>query len=142
MRFPASLIAFGLAGWLTASTLAADDIEVLGRGPVHEAYAEPSEREPKPTPVIPKEPPKSIEELPPDQKPEGDNVQWMPGYWQWDEAKKDYVWVSGFWRLGARRLAQGGRRLAVDRRVLGRRDGQPGRPGRRRVPAPTTGPAR
>ena len=98
MTFRLSLIALGLAGWLTASAIAADDVEVLARGPVHEAYAEPSEREPKPTPVIPKDPPKPIEELPPDQKPEGDNVQWMPGYWQWDEDRKDFLWVSGFWR--------------------------------------------
>lgn len=98
MTFRHSLIGLGLAGWLTASTYAADGIEVLARGPVHEAYAEPSEREPKPSPVIPKEPPKAIEELPPDQKPQGDNVQWMPGYWSWDDEKKDFVWVSGFWR--------------------------------------------
>lgn len=98
MTFRLSLIALGLAGWLTATACAADDVEVLARGPVHEAYAEPSEREPKPTPVIAKEPPKPIEELPPDQKPEGDNVQWMPGYWQWDEERKDFLWVSGFWR--------------------------------------------
>jgi len=92
------MVALGLAGWLTASTYGADDIEVLARGPVHEAYATPSEREPKPSPVIPKEPPKAIEELPPDQKPAGDNIQWMPGYWSWDDDKKDFVWVSGFWR--------------------------------------------
>jgi hypothetical protein len=98
MTFRLSLVALGLAGWLTASAVAADDVEVLARGPVHEAYAEPSEREPKPTPIVPKEPPKPIEELPPDQKPEGDNVQWMPGYWQWDDEKKDFLWVSGFWR--------------------------------------------
>ena len=95
---PTKPAVLGLAGWLTASTVAADDVEVLGRGPVHEAYAEPSEREPKPTPVIAKEPPKPIEELPPDQKPEGDNVQWMAGYWSWDLEKKDFIWVSGFWR--------------------------------------------
>jgi hypothetical protein len=98
MTFRLSLQALGLAGWLTASTFAADDVEVLARGPVHEAYAEPSEREPKPTPVIAKEPPKLIEELPPDQKPAGNNVQWIPGYWQWDDDKKDFLWVSGFWR--------------------------------------------
>ena len=98
MTFRLGLIALGLAGWLTASTVAADDIEVLARGPVHEAYAEPSEREPKPTPIVPKAPPKPIEELPPDQKPEGDNVQWMPGYWAMDDDKKDFLWVSGFWR--------------------------------------------
>jgi len=98
MTLRLGLVALGLAGWLTASVVAADDVEVLARGPVHEAYAEPSEREPKPTPIVPKEPPKPIEELPPDQKPEGDNVQWMPGYWGWDEDKKDFIWVSGFWR--------------------------------------------
>ncbi|HEX3149940.1 MAG TPA: hypothetical protein VHR66_17820 [Gemmataceae bacterium] len=98
MTFRLSLLALGLVGWLSASAIAADDVEVLARGPVHEAYAEPSEREPKPTPVIPKEPPKAIEELPPDQKPEGDNIQWMSGYWSWDDDKKDFLWVSGFWR--------------------------------------------
>src|SRR5262245_52298308 len=98
MTFRPSLFALGLVGWLTASAVAADDVQVLARGPVHEAYAEPSEREPKPTPIVPKEPPRPIEELPPDQKPEGDNIQWMPAYWQWDEEKKDFLWVSGFWR--------------------------------------------
>src|SRR6266542_2666613 len=96
LRIP--LAALGLASMLATSSFAADDVEVLAKGPVHEAYAEPSEREPTATTVIPKEPPKPIEELPPDQKPEGDNVQWMPGYWAYDEEKKDFLWVSGFWR--------------------------------------------
>ncbi|MBO0697179.1 MAG: YXWGXW repeat-containing protein [Zavarzinella sp.] len=98
MTLRLGLVALGLAGWLTSSATAADQVEVLARGPVHEAYAEPSEREPTPTPIIPKEPPRPIEELPPDQKPEGANVQWMPGYWAWDDDKKDFLWVSGFWR--------------------------------------------
>ena len=93
-----SLASLGLACWLTASSFAADKVEVLARGPVHEGYAEPSEREPAPSPLIPKDPPKAIEELPPDQKPEGDNIQWIPGYWAWDDDKKDFLWVSGFWR--------------------------------------------
>ncbi len=84
---------------LLATMARADDVEVLAKGPVHEAFAEPSERQPAPTPIIPKAPPKAIEELPPDQKPEGDNVQWIPGYWGWDEDKKDFLWVSGFWRV-------------------------------------------
>ena len=78
---------------------AEEEVEALARGVVHEAYAEPTERQPAASPVIPKEPPKPIEELPPDQKPEGDNVQWIPGYWSYDEDRKDYVWVSGFWRV-------------------------------------------
>jgi hypothetical protein len=100
MTFRLSLALLGLTGWLTTSVVAndKDKVEVLARGPVHEAYAEPVEREPKPSPVLAKEPPKAIEELPPDQKPDGANVQWMPGYWAWDDDKEDYIWVSGFWR--------------------------------------------
>lgn len=89
-----------------AALLQADDlpepqpgVQPLGRGPVHEAYATPgSSSVPKPGPLIPKEPPEPIEELPPAQKPEGDNVQWIPGYWAWDEDSQDYLWVSGIWR--------------------------------------------
>jgi len=35
------LMALGLAGWLSASTPAADDIEGLTRGPGHQAEAAP-----------------------------------------------------------------------------------------------------
>jgi WXXGXW repeat (2 copies) len=77
---------------------APDGVDVLGRGPVHEAYAQPADARPVPGPVVPKEPPALIDEIPPDQKPAGDNVQWVPGYWQWDDDRKDFIWVSGFWR--------------------------------------------
>jgi hypothetical protein len=73
-------------------------VEVQARGPVHEAYAEPTVRGPRPSPVVPKQPPDPIEEMPPDQKPAGDNVQWIPGYWSWDEDRSDFLWVSGIWR--------------------------------------------
>jgi hypothetical protein len=76
----------------------ANGVQVMARGPVHEAYAMPQETRPEATPVVPKQPPDPIEETPPDQKPEGDNVQWIPGYWAWDADVSDYVWVSGFWR--------------------------------------------
>jgi hypothetical protein len=75
-----------------------EGVEVLARGPVHEAFAEPAIRGPRPTPLVPKAPPDAIDELPPDQKPEGDNIQWIPGYWAWDEERTDYLWVSGTWR--------------------------------------------
>src|SRR5713226_7858396 len=75
-----------------------EGVEVLARGPVHEAFAEPSVRSPRATPVIPKQPPDPIEEMPPDQKPEGANVTWIPGYWVWDEERKDFIWESGIWR--------------------------------------------
>jgi hypothetical protein len=77
---------------------AAGDTEAMARGPVHEAYAEPVNYQPQPGPVVTKQPPDPIEEQPPDQKPDGTNVQWIPGYWAWDEQSKDYLWVSGFWR--------------------------------------------
>ena len=71
--------------------------EVLARGPLHEAFAATAEQ-PTPAEIAPKEPPKAIDELPPDQKPEGNNVQWIPGYWEWDAERTDFVWISGFWR--------------------------------------------
>jgi hypothetical protein len=96
-------LAFSVSTWAQAP--AANDapaqpegVEVLARGPVHEAFAEPAIRGPRPTPLVPKAPPEPIEELPPEQKPAGDNVQWIPGYWAWDEERADYLWVSGTWR--------------------------------------------
>jgi hypothetical protein len=76
-----------------------EGVQVLARGPVHEAYAEPAEPRPQPSIVLSKKPPDVIEELPPDQKPEGEDVVWIPGYWGWDEGQQDFVWVSGFWRV-------------------------------------------
>jgi hypothetical protein len=73
-------------------------VQVEARGPVHEAFAMPLVTQPEQGPVITKQPPAPIEELPPDQKPEGDNVQWIPGYWAWDADTNDFVWVSGCWR--------------------------------------------
>jgi hypothetical protein len=71
-------------------------VEVLARGPVHEAFATPT-ADPVPTKPVPKRPPKPLEEMPPDQKPEGD-VAWISGYWAWDDDRSDYLWVSGIWR--------------------------------------------
>src|SRR5262245_12273423 len=72
--------------------------EVQARGPVHEAFAEPG-TPPSPAPVVPKQPPAPTEELPPEHKPAGKKVQWIPGYWQWDGERKDFLWVSGCWRV-------------------------------------------
>jgi len=74
-----------------------EGVEALTRGPVHEGYASPVVYNPQPGAVTPKAPPAAIEELPPDQKPEGDIV-WIPGYWAWDEERQDYIWISGIWR--------------------------------------------
>lgn len=77
----------------------ANGVEILARGPVHEGYATAIDPNPVASPIIPKQPPEAIEELPPDQKPEGDNVVWLPGYWSWDQEREDFIWVSGFWRV-------------------------------------------
>lgn len=81
-----------------APTGAEEGVQVLTRGPVHEAFAQTVPFDPEPGIVVPKAPPAAIEELPPDQKPEGDNVAWIPGYWAWDDELSDFLWVSGVWR--------------------------------------------
>ncbi len=71
-------------------------VEILARGPVHEAFAAPG-GEPLPTQAVPKRPPKPLDEVPPADKPEG-KVVWIGGYWSWDDERKDFLWVSGLWR--------------------------------------------
>jgi hypothetical protein len=70
----------------------------LTRGPIHEAFAAPVVHDAAAGPVVPKQPPNPIEEMPPDQRPAGQNVQWIPGYWSWDVSRNDFLWVSGIWR--------------------------------------------
>jgi len=72
-------------------------LEVQARGPIHEAFATPS-AEAKPTYGVPKKPPEPIEEMPPEEKPEG-NAVWIGGYWAWDDDRADFLWVSGCWRV-------------------------------------------
>ena len=86
---------------LTAPPEAGDatGMDVLTRGPVHEAFAEPVSAGREAGVLVPKRPPEPIEEIPPDNKPDAANVAWIPGYWAWDEDRKDYLWVSGVWRV-------------------------------------------
>ncbi len=73
-------------------------IQILTRGPVHEAFAATVTFDAQPGLIVADAPPEPIQELPPDQKPEGANVNWIPGYWAWDDDDSDYLWVSGTWR--------------------------------------------
>lgn len=81
---------------------AADEAELmpeeLTRGAVHEAYAQPVVFNPTAGDVVPQAPPEPIEELPPEEQPAGENVEWIPGYWSWDDDDNHFVWVSGLWR--------------------------------------------
>lgn len=72
--------------------------EFLTRGPLHEAFATPYQSEGEPLPVLAKQPPEAINELPPAYQPDGKNVVWIPGYWAWDDERDDFLWVSGVWR--------------------------------------------
>jgi len=72
--------------------------QVLTRGPVHEAFAQTVTFNPQPGIVVSQAPPDLIEEVPPDQRPEGANVTWIPGYWGWDDERSSFLWISGTWR--------------------------------------------
>ena len=73
-------------------------VEIQTRGPVHEAFAETIAFDPQPGIVAPKTPPAAIEEVPPSQRPAGENIAWIPGYWGWDDERNDFLWISGIWR--------------------------------------------
>ena len=75
-----------------------EDVQVLASGPIHEAFAEAAALNPEPGIVVSKAPPTRIEEIPPELKPAGD-VEWIPGYWAWDDDRNDFIWVSGIWRV-------------------------------------------
>ncbi len=75
------------------------DPQALARGPIHEAFAGPIVYNPTPGVVVPKPPPSTqIEEQPPAERPPGVDVEWIPGYWAWDDERNDYIWISGIWR--------------------------------------------
>ncbi|HMP03939.1 MAG TPA: hypothetical protein PKC45_15710 [Gemmatales bacterium] len=106
-RWMAALSVLALGGLLLSGPVRADDpvpdgqepgVEILNRGPIHEGFGQPVHREPRQGPSISKAPPAALEELPPDQKPEGDDIVWLPGYWHYDDEREDFIWVSGFWR--------------------------------------------
>ena len=73
-------------------------VQVLTRGPVHEAFASASMTGSTAGVVIARAPYEPVTEVPPDLRPEGDDVAWIPGYWCWDDDRSDFIWVSGVWR--------------------------------------------
>ncbi len=104
-RLAAMVLGCGMAGAglaqaqvIEGSESSSEGMEVMTRGPVHEAFAETVTFDPQPGNIVPKQPPALIEELVPDQRPTGDNVTWIPGYWGWDEEQSNFLWISGIWR--------------------------------------------
>jgi WXXGXW repeat (2 copies) len=98
-------LALAVAGLFPLSALAQNQkveaeagVNVQARGPVHEAFAQPAEPGVAAQAVIRQKPPDPIAEEPPDQRPAGANVRWIPGYWQWDADRRNFLWVTGTWR--------------------------------------------
>lgn len=81
-----------------AAGVTQDGEELLTSGPIHEAFAQAIPYSAEPGITVSVRPPDPIEEVPPDTKPEGDNVDWIPGYWGWDDTRNDFIWISGVWR--------------------------------------------
>lgn len=96
--FVAVLVAMGAFAFGTIAYSQESAMQAMTRGPIHEAFAQPVNSGAVTPLVVPKEPPKAIEEMPPDAKPAGENVIWINGYWSWDDDRKDFVWTSGVWR--------------------------------------------
>lgn len=85
---------------LAANTVTTNDadMEVLTRGPIHEAFADVSVDETPSGSIISRPVPEPINEIAPEIRPAGNQVDWIPGYWSWDEERNDFIWVSGVWR--------------------------------------------
>lgn len=75
-----------------------EGVEVMTRGVIHEAFAEVAS-DPKPGLIVSKRPPETIEEVPPEFKPEEEGAIWISGYWAWDDERDDFFWQSGVWRV-------------------------------------------
>jgi len=78
---------------------------VLSRGPVHEAFAEPVNMRFQAGVIAPSQPPPNIEEVPPEERPQGQQFVWIPGYWSWDADRNGYIWVSACWRVAPPRMS-------------------------------------
>ena len=89
---------YGDAAEQPPPTPAQEQPEVLTRGPVHEAFAEPVNLQVQAGLVAPDQPPAKIEEIPPADRPQGAQFVWVPGYWSWDGDRNGYIWVSACWR--------------------------------------------
>ena len=82
-------------------TILLSDQEALIRGPIHEAFAIPRRESYcriEQLPVAGRAPPEQLREARPAMPGDEGDWMWAPGYWSWDEQRRDFVWVSGFWR--------------------------------------------
>lgn len=73
--------------------------EVLLRGPVHEAFAQPVAIERAASLALDVKPPAPPAEYPSAVRPARADSVWLPGYWAWERADERYVWIPGIWRI-------------------------------------------
>jgi hypothetical protein len=93
-----SLYSTAAANSVEGAASANTNVTVMLRGPIHEAFATQIQANPTAGMIVSKKPPQAIKEIPPDIRPKGDLVSWIPGYWAWDDADNDFIWISGVWR--------------------------------------------
>ena len=76
--------------------LANQPVRPMTEGPLHEAFLSPRKDR---NPIhVATAPPTPISERPAVDPPSA-SAQWIEGYWEWDAGRKDYVWVTGTWRV-------------------------------------------
>ena len=72
--------------------------DTLTSGPLHEAFAAPTNLSGAAPPIVPRRPPQPINEAPADYRPQAEGTAWIPGYWSWDDQRGGFIWISGIWR--------------------------------------------
>lgn len=75
--------------------------DTLLSGPVHEAFMQPFNGTAASGVVVQATPPKPLREIAPRFIPQGDDIQWIPGYWSampGQNGDSQFVWVSGTFR--------------------------------------------
>jgi hypothetical protein len=86
-----------LAGccWLTTLSAQAAESQSVGSAPINEAFVTQADN----TIVLAaadRQPPAALEEEIPPCNSEG--VDWIAGYWDWSDLRRQFVWINGVWR--------------------------------------------
>jgi hypothetical protein len=69
------------------------------RGPIHEAFLQPSEGADSPGATVGLSPPAPVRDYPAAVGPSAKTAIWIPGYWAWDEKANGFAWVVAVWRI-------------------------------------------